>query len=351
MRAFASSNCGTGRSATPLLAPGGGAAAGTLGLTGGEDTFQCSLSQDAATSTVMQPTALDAGINGASPRDGTRLWARGYGFYESVNGQSYAQGDYTASMGGAMVGADTSIDGGVLVGAFVGFTPGKLWIDSTLGRTETSLAGVNFGGYASWSPEGGNVYVQGYAMGGYNDANQYRYIQIPGLERTAQSTTDVWGAMVGGEGGINLPIGERAVLQPYLSLDYGYYTRNGYTETGAGSMNLSVSSQDANLLQPMAGARVMQGMEIDRDRLTPYLGAAFVAQVPLGSWSESATNGFSGAQVFEYGEGADDQYGASFQAGLEFATTQGWTAYISFNGMAMTDTTVYGGQVGINLTF
>ena len=250
-----------------------------------------------------------------------------------------------------MVGADASLDGGLLAGAFVGFTPGSLSIDSTLGNTRTTLAGVNFGGYASWSPEDGASYVQGYALAGYNDADQSRNIQIPGLIRTATSTANVWGAMIGGEGGLNLRIGETAVLQPYAGLSYGYYTRGGYTESGAGSLNLVVSSQDANLIQPTAGARVMQSFAIGQDKLTPYLGAAFLAQVPLGSWSESATNGFSGAQVFTFSEGADDQYGASFQAGLEFAASAGWSAYISFNGMALTDTTVYGGQVGISIGF
>jgi outer membrane autotransporter protein len=279
------------------------------------------------------------------------MWGRGYGFYENVNGQSYAQGDYTAAMGGVMFGADAALDSGLLAGAFAGFTPGDLSIQSTLGNTQISLMGLNFGGYASWSPQDGASYVQGYAMAGYNQADQTRNIQIPGLIRTANSTANVWGAMVGGEGGLNLKLGDKAVLQPYVSLDYGYYTRGAYNETGAGSLDLSVSSQDANLLQPMGGARVMQSFDVGRDRITPFVGAAFVAQLPLGSWSESATNGFSGAQVFSYSEGADNQYGASFQAGLEFATANRWTAYISFNGMAMTDTTLYGGQIGINIPF
>ncbi|NBV62954.1 MAG: autotransporter outer membrane beta-barrel domain-containing protein [Planctomycetes bacterium] len=330
----------------------------------GQDTFQpsdnpddgdfrtCALDQlSPGGDTAMQPLAVNAGINGASPQDGARVWGRGYGFYENVNGQSYAQGDYSAAMGGVMFGADAALDSGLLAGAFAGFTPGDLSIQSTLGNTQTSLMGLNFGGYASWSPQDGASYVQGYAMAGYNQADQSRNIQIPGLIRTANSTANVWGAMVGGEGGLNLKLGDKAVLQPYMSLDYGYYTRGSYNETGAGSLDLSVSSQDANLLQPMGGARVMQSFEIGRDRLTPYVGAAFVAQLPLGSWSESATNGFSGAQVFSYSEGADNQYGASFQAGLEFATANRWTAYISFNGMAMTDTTVYGGQIGINIPF
>ena len=330
----------------------------------GQDTFEplgnpddmefrtCALDQlSPGADTAMQSLGVNAGINGASPQDGARVWGRGYGFYESVNGQSYAQGDYTAAMGGVMFGADASLDGGLLAGGFAGFTPGDLSIQSTLGNTQISLMGLNFGGYASWSPQDGASYVQGYAMAGYNQADQTRNIQIPGLIRTANSTANVWGAMVGGEGGLNLKLGDKAVLQPYVSLDYGYYTRGAYNETGAGSLDLSVSSQDANLLQPMGGARVMQSFDVGRDRITPFVGAAFVAQLPLGGWSESATNGFSGAQVFSYSEGADNQYGASFQAGLEFATVNRWTAYISFNGMAMTDTTLYGGQIGINIPF
>jgi hypothetical protein len=330
----------------------------------GQDTFEpsgnpdemefrtCALDQlSPGADTVTQSLGVNAGINGASPQDGARVWGRGYGFYENVNGQSYAQGDYTAAMGGVMFGADASLDGGLLAGGFAGFTPGDLSIQSTLGNTQISLMGLNFGGYASWSPQDGASYVQGYAMAGYNQADQTRNIQIPGLIRTANSTANVWGAMVGGEGGLNLKLGDKAVLQPYVSLDYGYYTRGAYNETGAGSLDLSVSSQDANLLQPMGGARVMQSFDVGRDRITPFVGAAFVAQLPLGSWSESATNGFSGAQVFSYSEGADNQYGASFQAGLEFATANRWTAYISFNGMAMTDTTLYGGQIGINIPF
>jgi outer membrane autotransporter protein len=327
----------------------------TFRASGDPDEFEnrtCARDQlSPAADTVNQPMAVDAGINGATPDQGARVWGRGYGFYEDVSGQSYAQGDYSAAMGGMMFGADVSLEGGLLAGAFAGFTPGDLSIQSTLGNTQVSLMGLNFGGYASWSPESGASYLQGYAMAGYSAADQSRNILIPGLVRTATSSANVWGAMLGGEGGLNLKLGERAVLQPYLGLEYGYYTRNGYSESGAGSLNLSVSSQDANLLQPTGGARVMQSFDVGNDRLTPYVGAAFVAQVPLGSWTESATNGFSGAQVFTYSEGADDQYGASFEAGLEFATSNRWTAYISFNGMAMTDTTVFGGQIGINIPF
>lgn len=300
---------------------------------------------------VSQPLAIGAGLNGASPAEGSRFWARGYGFESTVEGSSLAQGDYSAAVGGAMIGADTVLDGGLLAGGFIGFTPGSLSIDTTLGNTDVSLLGVNFGGYASWSPSTGDGYLQGYAMGGYNYADQSRNINIPGLVRTAESGADVWGAMLGAEGGFNLDVSNGAVIQPYASLEYGYYTRAGYSESGADSLDLNVSGQEASLLQPSCGARLMKTFGFGQDRVTPFLGAAFIAQLPIGSWSETATNGFTGAQVFTFSEGAAEQYGASFEGGLELASIGGWTAYVSFNGMAMTDTTILGGQIGINLSF
>jgi hypothetical protein len=308
--------------------------------------------QDAAAGDVVsQPLAIGAGLNGASPAEGSRFWARGYGFESTVDGSSLAQGDYSAAVGGAMIGADTVLDGGLLAGGFIGFTPGSLSIDTTLGNTDVSLLGVNFGGYASWSPSTGDGYLQGYAMGGYNYADQSRNISIPGLVRTAESGADVWGAMLGAEGGFNLDVSDGTVVQPYASLEYGYYTRAGYSESGAGSLDLNVSGQEASLLQPSCGARLMKTFGFGQDRVTPFLGAAFIAQLPIGSWSETATNGFTGAQVFTFSEGAAEQYGASFEGGLELASIGGWTAYVSFNGMAMTDTTILGGQIGINLSF
>lgn len=329
-------------------------ASGSLGRDALADADYRTLSQGGVAeqgSVVNDPLAIDAAVNGASPSSGSRGWARGFGFYESVSGQSYAQGDYNASMGGLMAGADTVLDGNILAGAFAGITPGDLTISSTLGSTQNDLVGVNFGAYASWAPTSGEAYLQGYAMANYYDADQTRTIAIPGIDRTATSSANVWGAMVGAEGGLNMPLGSTTVLQPYAGLDYGYYTRDGYTESGADSLNLTVSSQDANLLQPTAGARLMQTFQVGRDRVTPYFGAAFIAQLPLGTWSETASSSFSGANVFSFTEGADEQYGASYQAGLEFAAAERWTAYISFNGMSMTDTNVFGGQIGINFEF
>ncbi len=350
-----------------LMEMRGGAIGNAAALANGQDTFAAPTSIDEfsgfgertnardvlaqASTAVTEPAAVNAGINGSTNTDGARAWARGYGFYEDVSSQSYSQGSYTASMGGLMAGMDVGVENGILLGGFVGFTPGSMTTQTTLGNTQDTLLGVNFGVYGSWVPTDGAMYVESYAMGGYNNVDQTRNMNVPGLIRSATSTSDAWGAMVGAESGLNLNLGARTVLQPYISLDYGYYTNGGYSESGAGSLNLTVSSQVAQMLQPSIGTRLMNSFNVGDDVITPYVGAAFMAQVPVGSWSQNYTSSFSSSQVFSGGTGPNDQYGATFEAGLQMATKSGWTAYVSFNGAAMTNTQIYGGQIGIQLQF
>jgi outer membrane autotransporter protein len=292
-----------------------------------------------------------AALNGPTPADGVRGWMRGYGFWEQVDAQSDAQGEYSAAMGGALVGGDVALDGGLLAGAFVGYAPGNLTVDTVMGQEQDSMDGVNFGVYGSWVPGGGAAYVQAVAMGGYTSVDRTRSLLIPGVVRTATSSSDVWGMNIGGEAGLNLSMGSDTWLQPYLGLNYGYVWRGGYTEQGAGSVNLTDGSQVANELQPTAGARFLHSYRMSGGVLSPFVGAAFLAQVPLGDWSTTATNAFDAGNVFTFEEGPNDRYGATFEAGIEWANLQGMTVYASFNGMAAGGKERFGGQVGVIVPF
>ena len=49
--------------------------------------------------------------------------------------------------------------------------------------------------------------------------------------------------------------------------------------------------------------------------------------------------------------GPPDRYGGNVQAGIEFATVKGVTAYIAVDGAVMTDKQRFGGQVGVFVPF
>jgi outer membrane autotransporter protein len=295
-----------------------------------------------------------APINGPTPDEGTRAWMRGYGFYEDVDGNPCSDCGYTAAIGSALVGLDWAIDGGGIVGVYGGIGPGQITTDAVNGWQREDLATVTAGIYGSWVPTDSQAYVAGFLNGGYQDINRVRSINIEtvGIDRTATSSNDSWSLAVGGELGLNLEAGEATTLQPYVGVGWAQYWGGSYSENGADSLDLQVDSQSANQWQPTLGARLLQEFKIGSDILTPYIGAAFLAQLPVGAgWTTTYTSEFNLDAETQLTTTPQDRYGASFQAGVEFATIKGMTCYIAFDGAVLTDKQRYGGQMGILVPF
>jgi len=200
-------------------------------------------------------------------------------------------------------------------------------------------------------PGKGRWYVEGSAVGQFGMVDRTRTLYVPGVVRVANSSNNQWGLAAGGETGLNLWLGGDTYLQPYARAFFGLFNREGYTESGAGSANLTVGNQQAYAIQPTVGTRFMHGMRMSGSVLTPYVGGGFTASVPLGDWSTDATNSFSGLPGFTVFNDPETRYGGSLEAGLEWAFPSGLTAYASFNGMFMTDAQQYGGQIGLNIPF
>ena len=308
---------------------------------------------DVAAQAADQPYRYGAPLNGPTPDEGARAWMRGYGFYEDIDPENCAECGYDASIGAAMVGADWAIDGGGIVGAFAGLGPGVINYDVDYGSQSESVTQAMVGLYGSLVPGTGGMYVQGFALGGYYDIDRTRITNIPGINpRTAESSNEAWSLSAGGELGLNLNLGERTYLQPFAGVTWGQYWGNGYNETGAGSLNLQVQGQSANEWQPTAGARLMHAYNVGTDVISPFIGAAFLAQLPVGAgWAPVYTSEFNLNEATQLATGPEDRYGVSFQAGLEFARISGATAYIAFDGAVLTGKQRFGGQVGVMVPF
>lgn len=308
---------------------------------------------DVAAQAANQPYRYGAPLNGPTPDEGARAWMRGYGFYEEVDPENCAECGYDASIGAAMVGADWAIDGGGIVGAFAGLGPGNISYDIDYGSQSESVTQAMVGLYGSWVPGDGGMYLQGFALGGYYDIDRTRVVAIPTIDnRTATSNNEAWSLAAGGEFGLNLKLQERTFLQPFAGVSWGQYWGNGYNETGAGSLNLQVQGQSANQWQPTAGARLMHAYNVGTDIVTPFVGAAFLAQLPVGAgWAPVYTSEFNLGAATQLDSGPEDRYGVSFQAGFEFARISGATAYIAFDGAVLSGKQRFGGQVGVMVPF
>jgi autotransporter-associated beta strand protein len=294
-----------------------------------------------------------APFNGPTPDEDARPWMRGYGFYEDIDDDGCADCGYDASIGALMAGADWAIDGGGIVGAFLGVGPGAISYDVDFGTQNENVVQAFAGIFGSVVPGDGALYLQGFLMGGYYGFDRTRTISLPGVgTRTAESENDAWSTSAGGELGLNLEVSERTWLQPFVGVTWGQYWGDGYAETGADSLNLTVQDQSANQWMPTAGARVMHSIVSGRDLISPYIGAAFLGQVPVGGgWAPVYTSDFNLGEATQAGDGPPDRYGVTFQAGIELARITGVTLYAAFDGAVLTGKQRFGGQFGVVVPF
>lgn len=300
---------------------------------------------------VSRRRSFGAELYGPSPDTGIRGWARGFGWTGSFDNQPWAQTSYNSVIGGAMVGADVSVGGGGILGAFVGYMPGSVDITGGLVDESMNVNGVNFGLYGSWVPNNGNWYLAGSATGAWTSIDRTRTLYIPGAVRTADSSSTAWSAALMGETGWNIWLGGDTYLDPYVRAGFGYFNQGSYAESGAGSLSLSVGDQQATAIQPSIGARFMHGIRSGGSVLTPYVGGAFTAVIPVGDWSVTATNSFSSLPLIQVYGDPDTQYGGSVEAGLELAMPSGFTVFAAFNGMFLSDGQTLGGSAGIVIPF
>lgn len=308
---------------------------------------------DVAAQAADAPYRYGAPLNGPTPDEGARAWMRGYGFYEDIDPENCANCGYDAQIGAAMVGVDWAVDGGGIVGAFAGLGPGAINFQVDYGTQSEDVTQAMAGIYGSLVPKDGALYVQGFVLGGYYEIDRTRQVSLPGVDtRTATSQNDSWGLSAGGELGLNLNLDERTVLQPFMGVTWGQYWGGSYAETGAASLNLQVQSQSANEWQPTAGARLMHAYSHGTDIITPFIGAAFLAQLPVGAgWAPVYTSEFNLGADTQVDTTPPDRYGITVQAGLELARINGVTAYIAFDGAWVTDKQRYGGQIGVVVPF
>lgn len=299
----------------------------------------------------VQPN-FGAPLNGRTPREGVRGWNRDYGFYETVGCEDCYQNGYDAAIGALMFGADWDIDGGGIVGVFGGGGYGQVNQHADYGSQTENVVNYQLGIYGSTVSRDGALYAQGFLLGGYDTIDRTRQVQIPGIQRTATSSNAAWTLAAGGEAGLNLDLGERTFLQPYAGIYWGQYWGDGYSESGADSLDMTVGAQSASELQPTLGARVMRAMRSGRNVVTPYAGAAFLAELPMGDgWAPTWTSDFQLGDPQQLGTPAPDRYGVSLQLGIEFAMVEGITAFCAFDGAFVTGKQRYGGQVGIVIPF
>ena len=194
-------------------------------------------------------------------------WGGALGGLGAISNGGGNSGALTYNVTGFAGGLDRLVAQGLRIGATVGYQNGNQWVAgfSGSGNSNTFQAGL----YANYSD--GPLYADAVAGYAYSANQMWRSIVIPGLApRTAYGLTganQVYGQV---ETGYRVDLGglAEAFVTPFARLQAYTGTQNAFTETGAGSLNLSVAQQTTNSLRTVLGAQLGGSMDLGwRDRL------------------------------------------------------------------------------------
>jgi uncharacterized protein with beta-barrel porin domain len=180
------------------------------------------------------------------------------------------QTGFNFTIAGFNAGADYRVRDNLLVGLATGYSHTGASFHASGGGVTASTWPLT--AYAAYSPEKFYAYASlGYAL---NLFNLERQLSFGGLDRTAKSfpTGSQFNAYI--EAGYDLKV-SRLVVTPVVSLAYSSLWVDGFTESGAGALNLKVSPQNATSLQTGVGGKVAAPCQWGSVRVVPQVYATY----------------------------------------------------------------------------
>lgn len=142
------------------------------------------------------------------------------------------------------------------------------------------------------------------------------------------------------------------VLTPKLSADYMHYSADSYTETGAGTANLSVDSESLNMFEIGLGVEAEWDIQnANGSHLMPSIGLG-VRHDLIGDEFE-ATNKFANAGSTAFKVKGFDPAQTTFDAGLgvKYITDTNWTLSAGYNFEFKSDYDSHAGMVKASYKF
>jgi outer membrane autotransporter protein len=226
---------------------GGGSGGGTAGLRGGS-TYQ-----------ALRIDAGDACDTACEVEPLWGAWGGGTGAFGTIASSATANG-FTYNLGGFIAGLDRKLAPGFRAGVAAGFNAASLYPQGVAGNGTSNT--LQFALYGSFSDAA--FYLDALAGYGHSDNRMSRPIVIPGLnQRTAQGYTTANTFFGQLEAGYKLTVAPSfgGFVTPFARLQASTSTQNGFTETGADSLNLTVAAQTTNSLRTVLGAQLGAGID------------------------------------------------------------------------------------------
>jgi outer membrane autotransporter protein len=180
------------------------------------------------------------------------------------------QTGFDFTIAGFNAGADYRLRDDLLVGLATGYSHTGASFHGSGGSVENSTWPLT--AYAAYLPQCFYAYGSlGYAL---NLFDLKRQISFGGLNRIAKSSPTGNQLNIYGEAGYDLRF-RRLVVTPVVSLAYSSLWVDRFTESGAGALNLNISSQQATSLQTGVGGKIALPIKRSSTVVVPQIYASY----------------------------------------------------------------------------
>ena len=212
---------------------------------------------------------------------GREAWMKGFGSRANQDSVNNVSG-YKVNTGGLAIGVDKALSPKSNMGAVFAFGNSSMSSNNSAAASGITINTYQLGVY-------GDTYIRpdlqiNYQLdGGLNNNKEYRNLSsFNGVSGVGSSSTGVnananynsYSAHLGSGLKKFVNLGEKTTLIPSARVDYTTVRSQGYTENGAGVLNLTVNSQTYNMLVPSADFRIDQ-MLGEKLRFSVNAGAGY----------------------------------------------------------------------------
>jgi autotransporter-associated beta strand protein len=274
---------------------------------------------------------------GSKVSNGLEAWGRGFGEAAHQGPRGTSNG-YSAVIWGTALGADIpAFNDKVRFGASGGYAQSDVNSKDNSGATDIdSYQSAFYGGYMDANNP---FYINGAFSFAYNTYKGKRNIDVGAIRRIANSSYRGQQYSVFFDGGYTFKA-KQVNITPVASLQYLRLHLQSYTETGADALNLSVASQNYDMLQSGLGAKLDHSFDTGCGILTPEVHARwlydFIADKQETTSSFAGGGGSFATQGFDPARNALNVGGRlalvtkgnwSFDANYDFEYKQDFTSH------------------------
>lgn len=259
------------------------------------------------------------------------VWARVFGAWGNIHGDGNAA-SLRETLGGFLVGADTTIAQQWRVGALAGYTGGNFNVDDRKSSASSDNYHVGLYGGRQW----GNLGVRAGAAYTWHSINTNRSTAFAGFTDNLKGDYSARTVQVFGDIGYQIAV-QQVVLEPFASIAYVNLHTSSFNEQG-GPAALSGDSGNTDSTFSTLGLRGSTNFALGNGTVVTVSGAlgwqhAFGSVVPL------STVAFAGGSAFTVAGLPLARNAAIVEAGLDFQVTPRASLGVTYSGQFGSGTT------------